>query len=34
VRRRRGRRWGTFVLGFVLGVLALLLGTLLLASHP
>jgi hypothetical protein len=33
-RRRRGRRWGTFVLGFVLGVLALLLGTLLLASHP
>ena len=34
VRRRRGRRWGTFVLGFVLGVLALLLGTLLLANHP
>jgi hypothetical protein len=32
-RRRRRSRWGTFLLGFVLGVIALLLGTLLVASH-
>jgi hypothetical protein len=33
LRRRRRGRWGTFVLGFVLGVIALLVGTLLVASH-
>jgi hypothetical protein len=33
LRRRRRGRWGTFVLGFVLGVVVLLVGTLLVASH-
>jgi DUF3040 family protein len=32
-RRRRRGRWGMFVLGFVVGMVALLLGTLLVASH-
>ena len=33
LRRRRRGRWGTFVLGVVLGAIALLLGTLLVASY-
>jgi hypothetical protein len=33
VRRRRRGRWGMFVLGFVVGAVALLLGTLLVASN-
>jgi hypothetical protein len=33
LRRRRRSRWGTFVLGFLLGAIALLLGTLLVASY-
>jgi hypothetical protein len=32
-RRRRRSRWGAFALGFVLGAIALLLGTLLMASY-
>jgi len=33
LRRRRRGRWGTFVLGFIFGAIALLLGTLLVASY-